>query len=154
MANTWDKKLIIRNESYLEKDGDNGTEKRLSEKEFLEEYKENARENCVVKRKWIKTKRVGKRHYPIETEIMWTEKKLRELLKEKLIGNGKEVRMYNDGMKRNIIVLDENGKFVNMKQLWYGSNKGKRKVNTLMRMSEEGIVNLKVYTRKEFWFEL
>ena len=62
--------------------------------------------------------------------------------------------MYKDGMKRNVIVLDREGKFLNMKQLWYGSEKGKRRVDMLVEMSSEGIVNLRIYDRSEFWFKL
>jgi hypothetical protein len=154
MAFWWDKKLIIRIDEYFEKDGENGVEKQLTREEFIEKYKENLQKNCIAKENCVKTKEIKGEYFPIETEIVWTDRELRRLLKEKLIRNGKEVKMYNDGMKRNVVILDGDGKFLNMKQLWYGSKKGKRKVDMLIEMSREGIVNLRIYERNEYWFKL
>ena len=41
-----------------------------------------------------------------------------------------------------------------MIQMEYGSTKGKRKIDTLMEMAEEGIITLKEYYRNEFWFRM
>ena len=36
----------------------------------------------------------------------------------------------------------------------YRSTKGKRKINTLMKMAEEGIFRIKEYNMNEFWFRM
>ena len=58
---------------------------------------------------------------------------MKRLLKNQLIENGKELIIYNDRIIRNIVILDEKGKFIKMVQMEYKSYKsdedfGKKKL--------------------------
>ena len=79
---------------------------------------------------------------------------MKRLLGNQLLENGKEIIIYHDGLLRNIVIMDKKGKFIKMIQMEYGSTKGKRKIDTLMEMAEEGVITLKEYYRNEFWFRM
>jgi len=153
MAFNFDKKLIIEDDKFYQKDGDTGRIEELIERVYIKKYKKNLLENCIVNIKGG-LKKVTDEYFPEEAEIIWTEKELKRLLKNQLIENGKELIMYNDGVIRNIVILDERGKFIKMIQMEYRSAKGKRKIDTLMKMAEEGTFRVKEYHRDEFWFRM
>ena len=153
MAFNFDKKLIIKNDKFYQKDGDTGQIEELTEKVYIKKYKKNLLENCIINIKGD-LKKVTNEYFPEEAEIIWTKKELKRLLKNQLIENGKELIIYNDGVIRNIVILDQEGKFIKMVQMEYRSTKGKRKIDTLIKMAEEGIFRVKEYHRDEFWFRM
>ena len=153
MAFNFDKKLIIKNDKFYQKDGDTGQIEELTERVYIKKYKKNLLENCIVNIKGD-LKKVTDEYFPEEAEIIWTKKELRRLLKNQLIENGKELIIYNDGVIKNIVILDQEGKFIKMIQMEYRSTKGKRKIDTLIEMAEEGILRIKEYHRDEFWFRM
>ena len=110
-------------------------------------------ENCITDIRG-QLKRVADEYFPEKAKIIWTKKELKRLLRNQLIENGKEIIMYNDGLLRNIVILDEQGKFIKMVQMEYGSTKGKRKIDALIEMAEEGIIVLKECYRNEFCFNM
>ena len=153
MMSEIDKSLIINRNKFYEEDGETNQIKELTEKEYIRKYKKNLMENCIVniKGKLIK---VLDEYFPERAEIMWTDKELKRLLKNQLIGNGKEIIIYHDGLLKNIVILNEEGKFIRMIQLEYGSTNGKRKIDALIEMAENGIIDLKEYYRNEFCFRM
>ena len=153
MAFNFDKKLIIKDDKFYQKDGDTGQIEELTERVYIKKYKKNLLENCIVNIEG-NLKKVTDEYFPEETEIIWTEKELKRLLKNQLIENGKEFIMYNDGIIRNIVILDEKGKFIKMVQMEYRSTKGRRKLDTLMKIAEEEMFRIKEYHKNEFWFRM
>ena len=75
-------------------------------------------------------------------------------MKNQLLENGKEIIVYYDGLLRTIVVLNERREFIKMLQMEYGSTKGKRKVDALMEMAEEGIFILRECYQNEVWFKI
>ena len=153
MAFNFDKKLIIKDNKFYQKNGDTGQIEELTKKVYIKKYKKNLLENCIINIKGD-LKKVKDEYFPEEAEIIWTEKELKRLLKNQLIGNGKEIIIYHDGLLKNIVILNERGKFIRMIQLEYGSTNGKRKINALIEMAEDGIIDLKEYYRNEFCFRM
>src|SRR5436853_5605226 len=126
-----DKTLIIRGDKFYEEDGETNQIRELTEREYIGKYKKNLMENCIIDIKG-ELKKVAGEYFPEKAEIIWTKKELKRLLRNQLIGNGKEIIMYHDGLLRNIVILDEEGKFIKMVQMEYGSTKGKKKIDALM----------------------
>ena len=153
MAFNFDKKLIIKDDKFYQKDGDTGQIEELTERIYIKKYKKNLLENCIINIK-RDLKKVKDEYFPEEAEIIWTEKELKRLLKNQLIENGKELIIYNDGVIKNIVILDEERKFIKMIQMEYRSTKGKRKIDTLIEMAKEGIFRIKEYNKNEFWFRM
>jgi hypothetical protein len=153
MAFNFDKKLIIKDDRFYQKDGDTGQIEELTERVYIKKYKKNLLENCITNIKGD-LKKITDEYFPEEAEIIWTKKELKRLLKNQLIENGKELIIYNDGIIRNIVILDEERKFIKMVQMEYGSTKGKRKIDMIMKMAGEGIFGIKEYHRDEFWFRM
>ena len=122
MAFNFDKKLIIKDNKFYQKNGDTGQIEELTERVYIKKYKKNLLENCIINIKG-NLKKVKNKYFPEEAEIIWTKKELRRLLKNQLIENGKELIIYNDGVIRNIVILDEEGKFIKMVQMEYRSTK-------------------------------
>src|ERR1700748_705979 len=110
-----DKALLIKGDNFYEEDGETNQISELSEKEYIRRYKKNLIENCIVDIKG-KLKKINEEYFPERAEIIWTDKELKRLLKNQLIENGKEIIMYYDGLLRNIIILDKEGKFIKMVQ--------------------------------------
>ena len=148
-----DKSLIIKGDKFYEEDGETNQIRELTEREYIGKYKKNLMENCIIDIKG-QLKRISEEYFPERVDIIWTKKELKRLLKNQLIENGKEIIMYYDGLLRNIVILDEQGKFIKMVQMEYGSTKGKRKIDMLIEMAEEGIIVLKEYYRNEFCFRI
>ena len=147
-----DKSLIIKGDKFYEKDGETNRIKELTEKEYIGKYKKNLMEDCIIDVKG-QLKRIADEYFPKKAEIIWTKKELKRLLRNQLIENGKEIIMYCDGLLRNIVVLDEQEKFIKMVQMEYGSTKGKRKIDALIEMAEERMIVLKNVIEMNFVLE-
>ena len=132
MAFNFNKRLIIKDDKFYQKDGDTGQIEELTEGVYIKKYKKNLLKNCIINIKGD-LKKVTDEYFPEEAEITWNEKELKRLLKNQLIENGKEFIIYNDRIIRNIVILDEKGKFIKMVQMEYKSYKsdedfGKKKL--------------------------
>ena len=148
-----DKSLIIKGDKFYEEDGETNQIRELTEREYIRKYKKNLMENCIVNIKG-NLRKVKDEYYPKKAEIIWTKKELKRLLKNQLLENGKEIIVYYDGLLRTIVVLNERREFIKMLQMEYGSTKGKRKVDALMEMAEEGIFILRECYQNEVWFKI
>src|SRR5438876_9477210 len=148
-----DKSLIIKGDKFYEEDGETNRIKELTEREYIGKYKKNLMEDCIIDVKG-QLKRIVDEYFPEKAEIKWTKKELKRLLRNQLIENGKEIIMYCDGLLRNIVILNEQGKFIKMVQMEYGSTKGKRKIDALVEMAEEGTIVLRECYRNEFCFSM
>jgi len=148
-----DKSLIIKGDKFYEEDGETNQIRELTEREYIRKYKKNLMENCIVNIKG-NLRKVKDEYYPEKAEIIWTKKELKRLLKNQLLENGKEIIVYYDGLLRTIVVLNERREFIKMLQMEYGSTKGKRKVDALMEMAEEGIFILRECYQNEVWFKI
>ena len=148
-----DKSLIIKGDKFYEEDGETDQIRELTEREYIRKYKKNLMENCIVNIKG-NLRKVKDEYYPEKAEIIWTKKELKRLLKNQLLENGKEIIVYYDGLLRTIVVLNERREFIKMLQMEYGSTKGKRKVDALMEMAEEGIFILRECYQNEVWFKI
>ncbi len=148
-----DKSLIIKGDKFYEEDGETDQIRELTEREYIGKYKKNLMENCIVNIKG-NLRKVKDEYYPEKAEIIWTKKELKRLLKNQLLENGKEIIVYYDGLLRTIVVLNERREFIKMLQMEYGSTKGKRKVDALMEMAEEGIFILRECYQNEVWFKI
>src|SRR3989337_214300 len=148
-----DKSLIIKGDKFYEEDGETDQIRELTEREYIRKYKKNLMENCIVNIKG-NLRKVKDEYYPEKAEIIWTKKELKRLLKNQLLENGKEIIVYYDGLLRTIVVLNERREFIKMLQMEYGSTKGKRKVDSLMEMAEEGIFILRECYQNEVWFKI
>ena len=62
---------------------------------------------------------------------------------------GRNIVMHKDGLNRNLIVLDNEGKFIEMRQMRYGTSRQRIKVNALNELAKEGIINLKTLDKNE-----
>ena len=153
MTSEIDKSLLIKGDKFHEEDGETNQIKELTEREYIKKYKKNLMENCIVNVKG-NLKKVSDEYFPEKAEIVWTNKELKRLLKNQLVGEGKEISIYYDGLLRNVVILDKGGKFIKMVQLEYGSIKGKKKVDTLIEITEEEGIILREYYRNEFYFRM
>ena len=148
-----DKSLIIKGDKFYEEDGETNQIRELTEREYIRKYKKNLMENCIVNIKG-NLRKVKDEYYSEKAEIIWTKKELKRLLKNQLLENGKEIIIYYDGLLRTDVVLNEKREFIKMLQMEYGSTEGKRKVDALMEMAEEGIFKIRECYQNEVWFKI
>src|SRR5205814_9223268 len=109
MAFNFDKELIIKDDKFYQRDGDTGQMEELTEREYIEKYKKNLMENCIVNIKG-QLKKVTDEYFPKKAEIIWTKKELKRLLRNQLLEDGGEIIIYHNGLLRNVVILDKRGK--------------------------------------------
>ena len=139
-------KRTERKTKYLEEDGETGLIKIIAEKEFVRKHKRYRMENCITDTKG-KMLEIRKELYPEEVVIQWTMKEIKRILLGKL--RGRNIVMHRDGLNRNLIILDNGGKFIEMKQMRYGTSRQRIRVNALNELAKEGIINLKTLDKEK-----
>ena len=157
MNNTYDKRLIVKSirhkengtedRKYLEEDGETGLIKEISEGEFVRKLRKYGMENCITNTKG-RMLEIRKELYPEETVIQWTMKEIKRILLGKL--RGRNIVMHRDGLNRNLILLDDERKFIEMKQMRYGTSRQRIRVNALNELAKEGVIKLKTLNKDEY----
>src|SRR2546423_23354 len=60
--------------------------------------------------------------------------------------------MHRDGLNQNLIIMDDKGKFIEMKQMRYGTSRQRKRVNALKELAKDGIIKLETDERFQlFW---
>ena len=157
MNNSYDKKLIIRfgwyekdgtdGRKYIEEDGETGLINEIPEGEFVRKHKKYAIENCItgIEGEMLE---VRKELYPEKTIIRWTMKEIKRILLGKL--RGRNILMHRDGLNRNLIIMNDKGKFIEMKQMRYGTSRQRERVNALKELAKDGIIKLETLSKDEY----
>ena len=141
------KRTEQKTKKYLEEDGETGLMKVITEGEFVMKHRKYGMENCITDTRG-KMLEIRKELYPEETVIQWTMKEIKRILLGKL--RGRNIVMHRDGLNRNLIILDNGGKFIEMKQMRYGTSRQRIRVNALNELAKEGVIKLKTLDKDEY----
>lgn len=157
MNRSFDKKLIIQHgwfesdgsegKKYIEEDAETGWMNEIPEGEFVRKYRKYFMENCIQKTEG-KMLEIRKELYPEKATVQWTMKELKRILLERL--RGTNILLHEDGLNRNLIILDDEMRFIEMKQLRYGTTRQRERIKALKELAKEGKIKLKILNKDEY----
>lgn len=138
---------------FYEEDGETEHVKEINEGEYVRKYKRSLQENCIKKTDG-EVVEIRHEYYHERIEIEFTREEMKRLLQQQLIKEGKHVNVYHEETDWNVLIIDDKGRFLRMKQIQKKTMQGNRWMSALREMAQEEKITLKNFYKLDYCFEI